>query len=201
MLHALRLRGLLEPEAVAELYDLDPALVDDVLATELVEGRVERRLGRIGGYRLTPVGREEGERLLRVELDRAGARAEVESVYDRFRAVNGEFVAVCTDWQLRTVEGRQEYNDHEDADHDRQVVARLEAIDDVLAPLLAEMSSVLDRFRIYPGRFAEALDHIRDGRIEFFTKPMFPSYHTLWFELHEDLLATLGIDRSVEASS
>jgi len=24
------------------------------------------------------------------------------------------------------------------------------------------------------------------------------SYHTVWFELHEDLLATLGIDRASE---
>jgi hypothetical protein len=30
---------------------------------------------------------------------------------------------------------------------------------------------------------------------------MIPSYHTIWFELHEDLLATLGIERGSEAVS
>jgi hypothetical protein len=25
-----------------------------------------------------------------------------------------------------------------------------------------------------------------------------PSFHTVWFELHEDLLATLGLERSDE---
>ena len=30
------------------------------------------------------------------------------------------------------------------------------------------------------------------------TKPMIDSYHSVWFELHEDLLATLGIERGSE---
>jgi hypothetical protein len=30
---------------------------------------------------------------------------------------------------------------------------------------------------------------------------MIDSYHTVWFQLHEDLLNTLGIDRSTEASA
>jgi hypothetical protein len=29
---------------------------------------------------------------------------------------------------------------------------------------------------------------------------MIASYHTVWFELHEDLLCTLGIERSSEGS-
>jgi hypothetical protein len=30
---------------------------------------------------------------------------------------------------------------------------------------------------------------------------MMPSFHTVWFELHEDLLATLGLERSTESDS
>jgi hypothetical protein len=29
---------------------------------------------------------------------------------------------------------------------------------------------------------------------------MIDSYHTVWFQLHEDLLNTLGIDRATEGS-
>ena len=35
-------------------------------------------------------------------------------------------------------------------------------------------------------------------RVEWFTRPMIDSYHTVWFELHENLLATLGIERARE---
>ncbi len=33
---------------------------------------------------------------------------------------------------------------------------------------------------------------------EWLTKPTILSYHTLWFQLHEDLLATLGLERAAE---
>jgi hypothetical protein len=28
-----------------------------------------------------------------------------------------------------------------------------------------------------------------------------PSYHTVWFELHEDLLTTLGLERASESEA
>ena len=40
-----------------------------------------------------------------------------------------------------------------------------------------------------------------NGALDYFTKPILPSYHTVWFELHEDLLATLSIDRASEGST
>ena len=47
---------------------------------------------------------------------------------------------------------------------------------------------------------AEALRRVRAGEHDWFTKPVIESYHTVWFELHEDLLASLGLDRSSEAA-
>jgi hypothetical protein len=37
------------------------------------------------------------------------------------------------------------------------------------------------------------------GAREWFTRPVIDSYHTVWFELHEDLLSTLGLARASEA--
>jgi hypothetical protein len=37
---------------------------------------------------------------------------------------------------------------------------------------------------------------VQAGDAAYFAAPMIASYHTVWFELHEDLLATLGIARS-----
>jgi hypothetical protein len=39
------------------------------------------------------------------------------------------------------------------------------------------------------------------GDHDWFTKPILASYHTVWFELHEDLLATLGLDRASETAA
>ena len=42
------------------------------------------------------------------------------------------------------------------------------------------------------------MDHVRCGEGDWFDKPLTDSYHTVWFELHEDLLATLGLERATE---
>jgi hypothetical protein len=39
---------------------------------------------------------------------------------------------------------------------------------------------------------------VRAGDKEWFTGPLVDSYHTVWFELHEDLMATLGLERATE---
>ncbi len=44
-----------------------------------------------------------------------------------------------------------------------------------------------------------ALARVRTGDSQWFTSPAVESYHTVWFELHEDLLQTLGINRSDES--
>jgi len=39
------------------------------------------------------------------------------------------------------------------------------------------------------------LGRVNEGEFEFFTGVKVNSYHNLWFELHEDLLCTLGLER------
>jgi hypothetical protein len=91
-------------------------------------------------------------------------------------------------------------NDHTDADHDAAVLAALVGIDERSRPVLAALCEALDRFVGHGHRLRYALDRVVAGEHDWFTKPMFPSYHSCWFELHEDLLATLGRERTTEGS-
>jgi len=199
-LHALRLRGVAEPEEVAAYVDGDAG----VLAVELEgleeQGLVTRRRSRFPGYVLTPEGRTLGERLLAEELDAHGLRPRVESAYEEFLQFNRQLLTVCTQWQLRTEGGETVANDHSDADHDRSVIEALVGVDDHVQPVLASLREVLDRFAPHQRRLRYALDRVVAGEHDWFTKPMFPSYHSCWFELHEDLLATLGRERRPEGS-
>ena len=70
--------------------------------------------------------------------------------------------------------------------------------DGVVQPICAELAGRLARFDGYGRRFSESLGRVVAGEVEWFTRPMIDSYHTVWFELHEDLLATLGIERAKE---
>ena len=78
------------------------------------------------------------------------------------------------------------------------VVEQLVALDARVQPICAELSGALARFSSYGPRLAAAAERVRSGDTDWFTKPMIPSYHTVWFEMHEDLLCTLGIERGSE---
>jgi hypothetical protein len=89
-------------------------------------------------------------------------------------------------------------NDHTDPVYDAEVVSRLSAVDERIRPVLADLEAALARFERYPERLGNALRRVQLGEAEWFTKPLLDSYHTVWFELHEDLLATLGLQRGAE---
>lgn len=199
VLHALRLKGFALPEAVAATTKLPEADVEKILQAAAGDGLVQKREGRISGWSLTAPGRERHAKLLAEEAAASNCRDDVDASYRRFLEINGELLGVCTDWQMRPgPDGQPVLNDHGDADYDNGVVSRLRAIDDAVQPVCRELAGTLDRFGTYGDRLGNAIDRVEQGDIDYATKPMLDSYHTVWFELHEDLLATLGIERSKE---
>ncbi len=197
VLHGLRLKGFAEASVVADLFHLAESVVTSELEVAATSEFAMFRDGRRTGWALKPTGRAENERLLREELDAAGQRDLVQQAYDRFLALNGTMLAVCTRWQVRDLDAQQ-LNDHTDAAYDASVLAELAELDAGVQPICAELAGAFGRFSVYAPRFDLALEKLRAGELEWFTKPVMESYHTVWFELHEDLLATLGIDRASE---
>lgn len=196
-LHSLRLKGFADSDVVATLYSQPVESTIEILEAAAAAEFVLRRDGRRSGWALTPAGRAQNERLLGEELDGLGAREQVRGAYDAFLALNGEMLATCTRWQVKDAEA-QVLNDHSDAEYDAGVMKSLQALDEGVQPICHGLADRLDRFSVYSKRFTEALRKLEAGELEWFTRPIIESYHTVWFELHEDLLATLGIDRATE---
>jgi hypothetical protein len=198
VLHALRLKGFADLDVVAAHAGL---LEDDVaarLAAFAEEGLAVRREGRITGWSLTPAGRQHHGELAAAEVANAGCRPVVHDAYRAFLAINGDMLTVCTEWQMRTVEGEPTVNDHADAVYDKGVIGRLRDVHDRAEPVCAQLAEALDRYATYAPRLRAAVERVEAGDTDWFTKPVVDSYHTVWFELHEDLLCTLGIERSKE---
>jgi hypothetical protein len=198
VLHALRLQGFAETDEVARATALDADEVAKHLDSFETEGWVRHRAGKVSGWTLTGDGRGEGEARLAAELDAAGVRNDVERAYRIFLDHNADLLQVCTDWQMREVGGRSVLNDHADPAYDQQVIDGLQGIDAAIQPACAGLAEVLERFDGYGRRLGHALDRVRAGEHDWFTKPTIDSYHTIWFELHENFLATLGIERGSE---
>jgi hypothetical protein len=198
VLHGLRLKGFADAGAIAEAGGLSEADTKPLLDELVTESLATYREGRLSGFTLTPAGREQHARLLTAELDATGARDGVHDAYTRFLGINGDLLSICTAWQLRDVGGESVINDHADAAHDAAVIDQLADLHAKVTPICADLGAALRRFAAYGERLGGALAKVRAGDVDWFTKPMIASYHTVWFELHEDLLATLGIERSSE---
>jgi hypothetical protein len=54
------------------------------------------------------------------------------------------------------------------------------------------------RFGDYRSRLRAARTRVEDGDAAWLTSPRIDSYHTVWMQLHEDLLLALGRDRAAE---
>ena len=200
---ALRLKGFGEVDAISSVHALDDAVTEQVLATMINDNKcVMRQVEGVDKYVLTPSGREEGEELLTAELEMSGARDMVQAGYKRFLALNPTMLQLCTDWQVvDDGSGEQRLNDHTDPSYDKKILERLVDLHREVTGILIDLEQVLSRFANYPSRFGKALEKVVAGELDWLTKPIMPSYHTVWFELHEDLLATLGIDRASESTS
>lgn len=120
-------------------------------------------------------------------------------VYREFLSLNARLLRACTDGQLKpTAEDRFAPNDHTDPLWDQRILTELAALSDALAPLIDRLSTVLARFGGYDTRFELALQRARSGQWDWVDTTNIDSCHRVWFQLHEDLVATLGIDRGTE---
>jgi hypothetical protein len=196
-LHAVRILGFADVPALAGRFDLDLATTDELLGDFEAYGWAQRTaFADLAGWSLTTAGRVENERRLATELDATGRAGEVREAYLDFLPLNTRLQRACAHWQLRPAPGnRLEPNDHADPDWDAAVLDELAALDAVLAPLVGRLGAVLARFDGYHERFSAALGRARAGDGAWVDGTDVDSCHRVWFELHEDLVATLGIDR------
>jgi hypothetical protein len=163
--------GLAEPDAESELIDL------------AVAGLAGFEPGEFGGWRLTEAGKAADAARIADELDAAGARAAVTAAYDRFLVLNPELLDLCAAWQTR-----------DGAAHRGRVVELLVDLAGRADAVCADLAAALPRFARHRARLAAALARVRAGDTDHITTDV-ESYHSVWFQLHEDLLVTLGVPR------
>lgn len=194
---ALRLKGMAGVEGVAEASGCPANEVTAALA-QMIEAGHASETPR--GFRLMP----EGKTWLDGLLDEERATIDVDAmnaVYQRFCDHNDGFKYLVTDWQVKEVDGEQQLNDHTDAAYDAAIFTRLDALDAAVAPVFADAAAIAPRLNRYLERFAVALSALHDGDHTMLAAPLKDSYHTVWFEMHEELILLCGRNRADEAAA
>jgi hypothetical protein len=194
VLHALRCIGFAGLARVAAATGLAESDVESELIDLAVAGLVLHVAGDFGGWGLTEAGRAVDAERIADELETAGTRTAVAAAYDGFLVLNPELLDLCTAWQTRSVDGVVTVNDHTDPAYDARVLDRLTDLDQRAEVVCAALSAAMLRFKRYRVQLTDALARAKSGALEYVTDST-ASYHTVWFQLHEDLLATLGIPR------
>ena len=200
LLHAVRLLGFAGDAAIAARAGDDPLQITEDLLDAESHGWVQHTaFADLNGWSLTDRGKAENERLLAAQRQEVDPDGEVNAVYREFVSLNARLLRACTDWQLRPGDGgRITPNDHRDHAWDEHILAELAELSRALVPLTGRLGAVLSRFSGYDDRFANALRRARAGEHDWVDSSEVDSCHRVWFELHEDLIATLGIDRGAE---
>jgi DNA-binding MarR family transcriptional regulator len=192
VLLAVRLKGRVSPTDLAATLGKDQAEVTATVDRLTSAGL----LMEATTLRISPSGRARLETLLDEERKRADPAA-LAVAYDEFRAVNADFKTLVTDWQLK--DGNP--NAHDDAEYDAAVLARLDEVHARVVPIIGAAAAQLPRLNAYSSKLLVALDKVKAGETAWLTAPLIDSYHTVWFELHEELILATGLTREQAARS
>jgi len=115
-----------------------------------------------------------------------------------FIELNSRFLRTITNWQIRPIPG-DALADHSDWRWDENVLKSLAGLSRSLRPIGDQLANDLARFAGYPDRFSAAVERANHGQRNWVDGSRIDWCHAVWFELHEDLLSTLGLERDAGA--
>lgn len=116
------------------------------------------------------------------------AAKELKPVYERFLAANQPFKSFCFAWPDLSDDQRHEK------------VGELASLVERVQPVVARTAKLMPQFADYGPRLTAAMEAVEDGDHAMVTAIDRDSVHTVWMELHEEYLTTLGISREQEGS-
>jgi len=192
VLHGIAIKKYGTAEQVADITGLEPDRVETLLAEAAEKGRVSEAKGK---YMLTPAA----QITLKGEYAKAYGDlredADFMAAYEEFERINVEFKQLITQWQTMEVGGQTVANDHSDPDYDADIIDRLGEVHERVERVLDRLAAKEPRMTRYKEKLLEALEKSEDGDTKWVSDATIDSYHTVWFELHEDLLRVVGRER------
>jgi pyruvate, orthophosphate dikinase len=197
ILRVLLIKGSVTPDMLTEALFAGRDRLDELAAQLMDEGLVESAAGAL---RLSPQGKLKALSLYEADRGAVGEQRCSEFL-EAFHAFDVQVKEFVTAWQVRDMDGEQVLNDHTDAQYDNHVLERMTMLHGRLCDWLAPLAAALDRYAVYRSRLSRALERAGEGDQGYVASPRVDSYHSVWFELHEDLIRLAGRRRSDEAAA
>lgn len=151
-------------------------------------------------HRLSQSGLDRARQLLAADRSEWGI-ARAEAALDDLHDLDQRMKRIVTRWQVRAIDGADQINDHTDEVYDTRVLGELIELHEGVGPWVTGLAEGLRRLERYRHRLDDALRRAVSGDGRFVAGPMLDSYHTVWFEMHEDLIRLAGRTREAEAAA
>jgi pyruvate,orthophosphate dikinase len=197
ILRVLLIKGFSTHEHLAEVILCAPELVPPVVSS-LVSDGLAKEAGEM--IQLTERGRSLGASLMARDRQAWGEQ-NAQRALEGFLPLDQRVKEAISAWQMREVDGEPVMNDHTDADYDRAVLAAFASVHEDVVAWLEPQTRGLARLRAYQDRLERAATQVSEGDHAHIASPRLDSYHTVWFDLHEDLLLLFGRTREEEAEA
>lgn len=192
VLHGLAVKKTGTAQDVSTVLGEDVVTVQQALDGAQSQGDV---VGAKGMFMPTPAGRARLEDAYGAAFSEVRDDQEFTSAADRFEIVNRKLLALLTRWQSVPRAGTTVPNDHSDPAYDTAIIDELGELHERAEKVLVLLSSRIPRYAAYRRRLDGAYDAALSGALDFVSGVKVDSYHTVWHELHEDLLRVLGRSR------
>ncbi len=191
-LHGLAIKKHAGVSEVAEIMSADLAEMEAALEKGVASGRVVKTGDK---YMLAPAAQMSLKMQYPVVYAEQRSSDQMNAAYGAFEKINTELKQLITDWQTIEIAGDRVPNDHSNKEYDSGIIDRLGDIHERFEPILKRMARHLPRLGVYQALLLGALEKAEDGEVEWVSDAKIASYHTVWFEMHEDLLRILGRER------
>lgn len=192
VLHGLAIKKYGTPEQVADITGLDIDRVKALIEEAAGKGRVSEAKGK---YMLTPAAQITLKGEYAKAYGDAREDADFMAAYEEFERINVEFKQLVTRWQTMEVGGQTVANDHSDPEYDEKIIDQLGETHERVERVLDRLAAREPRLSRYKDKLLAALEKAEDGETQWVSDATIDSYHTVWFELHEDLLRIVGRER------
>ena len=192
VMHAVAIKRNGGADSISSISGLDLTSVTKTLNDGVSLGRLVKIDDT---FLLSPAGRMILDSEYSRFCDEIRSQRQFLDAYEKFEIINKELKQLITDWQTIKVGDQIIPNDHSDSEYDEKIIDKLGVIHEKFEPVLGVMVKIVERFANYSTKLINALEKSEDGELEWVSDAQLDSYHTVWFELHEDLLRLLGRTR------
>ena len=189
VMHAVAIKRNGGADSISSISGLDLKSVTKTLNDGVSLGRLVKIDDT---FLLSPAGRMILDSEYSRFCDEIRSQRKFLDAYEKFEIINKELKLLITNWQTIKVGDQIIPNDHSDSEYDEKIIDKLGVIHEKFEPVLDIMVKSVERFANYSAKLINALEKSEDGELEWMSDAQLDSYHTVWFELHEDLLRILG---------